>query len=584
MHVAHKQRRTVLTATHLHRYVFRALVLITVILPLSGKALTPEVRGVPEHLKNNIIAHIGELRPVELSNTIRLSRILNTAVNNAVQPFGYYQADTSFNVSGENLLIDVEPGPPTLISEVDIVIEGEATTDDRFHLAIRNSGVEAGAQLNHPAYEDLREELQALARELGYFEARYTQAVLRVNPDERSAQPHLHLDSGPRYRFGQLELSGTDVNAHLLLAKARFAEGEFFSQSKLSSFEQYLMDTGYFHSVQLSKNLSPGKLVDVAIELTDVNVDRIEVGVGASTDTSFRFRFNHLNPRINGAGHSIESSTQISKVEQSIDARYRIPLIDSFKNFYQFSAGARSEDVQDTQTTSISLGARKLGQLGEDWNWSYGLSAEYERFQIGEEPEATTQYLLPGISFDYTSLESGNDPRSGHHYSADIAWSTPGLGAKTQFTRLRGSGKWLLPLGSGRTTVLTRLDVGVVVTDELESVPASLRFSTGGDSSIRGFDYESLSTRDSQGNLAGSKYLAVGSVELSYLFRPSWRCAVFVDSGSAFTTGADDVYQSAGLGVRWLSPVGQIRVDLAAPIGSSEHSGVRLHISMGPPL
>ncbi|MBK6583350.1 MAG: BamA/TamA family outer membrane protein [Gammaproteobacteria bacterium] len=96
--------------------------------------------------------------------------------------------------------------------------------------------------------------------------------------------------------------------------------------------------------------------------------------------------------------------------------------------------------------------------------------------------------------------------------------------------------------------------------------------------------YRSLGPRDDNGKLIGGRYLSVGSVEISRRVLPTWRIAAFVDGGSAFNEKHDKFYQSAGLGVRWLSPVGQVRVDVAMPIQDRENSGFKLHISMGPPL
>ena len=95
---------------------------------------------------------------------------------------------------------------------------------------------------------------------------------------------------------------------------------------------------------------------------------------------------------------------------------------------------------------------------------------------------------------------------------------------------------------------------------------------------------QTLAPRDANGKLLGGRYLAVGSLEISRRVLPNWRVAAFVDGGGAFTEHNDDLYQSAGLGLRWLSPIGQIRFDVAVPVHDRENSGFKLHISMGPPL
>ena len=158
------------------------------------------------------------------------------------------------------------------------------------------------------------------------------------------------------------------------------------------------------------------------------------------------------------------------------------------------------------------------------------------------------------------------------------------MGSPADFLRWRGGLGFLHPLGEDRFRLLARLELGAIWTDAFNEIPATLRFYAGGDRSIRGYDYQTLSPRDANGKLLGGRYLAVGSVELSREIRPNWRVAVFVDGGGAFTERNDDLYQSAGIGLRWLSPIGQLRFDLAMPVGDRENSGLKLHISMGPPL
>jgi translocation and assembly module TamA len=131
--------------------------------------------------------------------------------------------------------------------------------------------------------------------------------------------------------------------------------------------------------------------------------------------------------------------------------------------------------------------------------------------------------------------------------------------------------------------VIGRLDVGSILTSMFSKVPYNLRFFAGGDQSIRGYDYKSLSAQE-DGYLIGGQQLAVGSLEYSYRFKPKWRGAVFVDAGNAFDQHFNDpIKVGAGVGVRWASPIGPIRLDVAA--GISEASvPIRLHFFIGPPL
>ena len=131
--------------------------------------------------------------------------------------------------------------------------------------------------------------------------------------------------------------------------------------------------------------------------------------------------------------------------------------------------------------------------------------------------------------------------------------------------------------------ILVRGDLGITETSEFDRLPTSLRYFAGGDNSIRGFGYEDLGPRDEDGDVIGGKYLAVASVEYEHRIKEKWSVAGFVDAGNAFNSFSGDIEYGSGFGVRWLSPVGLIRVDLAMGLSEPDHP-VRLHIVIGPDL
>lgn len=133
-----------------------------------------------------------------------------------------------------------------------------------------------------------------------------------------------------------------------------------------------------------------------------------------------------------------------------------------------------------------------------------------------------------------------------------------------------------------RVRLLTRLEGGATVVDDLAELPVSLRFFAGGDQSVRGYAYKSLGPLDN-GELVGGRYLVAGSVEGEYRFLPKWAVAVFADAGNAFDHGDYALKQSVGIGMRWISPVGPVRVDIAHPINEPARN-YRLHLTIGPDL
>ena len=112
-------------------------------------------------------------------------------------------------------------------------------------------------------------------------------------------------------------------------------------------------------------------------------------------------------------------------------------------------------------------------------------------------------------------------------------------------------------------------------------VPVSFRFFTGGDNSVRGYAYQSLGPTNAQGEVVGGKHLLVGSIELEGAIGQNWGAAVFYDAGNAFDDfDSLNLAQSAGVGVRYYTPVGPIRLDIARQLGVSDPS-YRFHFTIG---
>jgi translocation and assembly module TamA len=100
---------------------------------------------------------------------------------------------------------------------------------------------------------------------------------------------------------------------------------------------------------------------------------------------------------------------------------------------------------------------------------------------------------------------------------------------------------------------------------------------------VRGFGYEQLSPRDEDDNRVGGRYLAVGRVELDRRLRGQWYGALFVDTGNAMMSFSESLETSAGVGMRWGTPIGMIRLDFARPVDHPD-LGWRIHLSVGPDL
>jgi translocation and assembly module TamA len=204
------------------------------------------------------------------------------------------------------------------------------------------------------------------------------------------------------------------------------------------------------------------------------------------------------------------------------------------------------------------------------------LSAHQERLSIAGAGEATNRALFAGYRRTFRTTEDIVSPRRGFIGTLEAGVGLPGVSSR-EFVRLHGHVNWLIPAGA-RNDILLRGEAGWVLAGSREGIPSSFLFRTGGDQTVRGYSYQSLGVPLGQA-IVGGRYLALASAEYTRWITETLGAAVFVDAGDAFDTTRDfDLAAGYGLGVRWRSPVGPFRVDLA--YGQRVHN-VRLHFSVG---
>jgi translocation and assembly module TamA len=171
-------------------------------------------------------------------------------------------------------------------------------------------------------------------------------------------------------------------------------------------------------------------------------------------------------------------------------------------------------------------------------------------------------------------------PTRGWRLFGQFSGAHENLLSDISFAQIYGSAKLVHQFGPGR--LLIRGEGATTLADEVLELPFSVRFFTGGDLSVRGYQFGELGATNKEGEVVGGKHLLVGSIEYDFRVRGNWIAAAFFDTGNSFGDfGNMKLKQSAGLGIRWLSPIGPIRFDAARGLNDG---GFRFHITMGPDL
>ncbi|WP_036826012.1 autotransporter assembly complex protein TamA, partial [Photobacterium sanctipauli] len=437
--------------------------------------------------------------------------------------------------------------------------------------------------LNHGNYDSLKSSLSSLALRKGYFDAELKVSKLEVAPSRNEAFITIEFAAGQRYNFGHTSFKGSQIELDRLQSLVPYEEGDPYLASTLGEFNQRLSSVGWFSSIFVGGDVQnlEGDSVPINVVVEPQVRNQVETGIGYSTDVGLNLKLNWRKPWLNSAGHSLNVKTEISAIQPKIEATYKIPLDDVLNDYYQVVGGIRYVDNHDTVSTEYNLGLERHWRLESGWKRIASLRLLYEDYKQGKQESGVLAMVLPGISYDKTRVRGGAMPTWGDKQLIAMEFSDPALGSDTRLARFRGRSAWIRSYQENHRG-LFRVDGGAIIADKLEDIPPSMRFFVGGDNSIRGYSYESIAPRDSDGALRGGQYMLTSSLEYQYRVYGDWWGAVFYDYGSAWIN--DPTWLSgAGVGVRWASPVGPIRLDFAWGL-DKERDKFQIHFILGPEI
>ena len=508
-------------------------------------------------------------------------------IRESLEALGYYspviKTSLQFEESCWRADVDVDPGEPVVVRDVRIDVEEPLATTEAMEIAVATAKALADRQLNHEDYESAKRALIEVADTLGFFDSRLIEARVDVNATERWADIEITLSSGPRYQFGSISFGEEPVlRTKLLEAMVPFEEGDPFDNNLLTRFRRNLAGTSYFSRslVVVEHNKADGLKVPIRVELAPPQRRwTYLIGAGYATDTKVRLRADAVNPLRNRRGHRVEGKLHASQVLSSIDLSYHVPHHNPLDDWFIFDVGAAHEETSTSNSDIFRLGARHTYNRGPFIQTDF-VNYQLEDWKIGSQEDDRTDLVLLGSHFLRIWSKTTLIPRHGYRVGITLRGAHEELLSDTSFFQVRARGRYIHGL-TAKSRAIWRTEIGFTIKDDFDELPPSVRFFAGGDNSIRGYGFRKVGPEE-DGEVVGGSHLLTGSFEVDYLVRERWAVATFVDTGSAYDD-EPDWFTGVGVGVRWHSPFGAIRVDLAKPLDDDTRSW-RVHISLGPDL
>lgn len=558
----------------------------------------------PNPLRDLLLRHLDlvrfrdqpEISPVEVA---RLLAATPAQARSLIEPEGYFNAVVEVRRDDADggpplLRVRVEPGPPARIERAQLEIQGpyadamaagDPALQRRWQRLQSRWRLQPGAAFSQPAWDAAKNALITSLRSRGYASAVFAGTGAEVDAARNRVRVFVVVDSGPAYRIGEVRIEGLErTPPEAALNLLPFETGQPYTEKMLLDYQEALQKSGLYEGVAVEMDLDPQQAdrATVVARLREQSMQNATVSVGFSSNTGPRVGFEHTHRRAFGRDLVASSKLRLGRDEREL----------SF----------------DLLTYPQPGGYRNLLGLRADYLNAAGAITQTQRVRVGRSRDTEKLDRLYYLEYNRTTLDTANQSRTDRAVLANSEWvrrevnnlvfPTRGLILSAQggagiaqdadrergpFARLYLAGVWYQPLFAGWLGQV-RAEVAQVIRKDTLGIPDSLLFRAGGDDSVRGYGYRTLGpVRD--GAVVGGPVMATGSIEVMRRFSqtsPQWRNwygAVFVDAGNAAERWEDyDPAIGYGVGVRWRSPIGPLRVDLAY---GQKVKAVRLHVSVG---
>ena len=601
-------------------------------LPFFGKAdadagvaaSTPAERAVyrldvnaPDPLRRLLLEHLDLARfqsapvtdaitPAELD---RLVALAPAQVGALLQTEGYFEpVVTAARETGADSLavvrVHVQPGPVTRIGRVTLEAVGDLERSSQAgqpealaQLAAlrRDWSLAPGQTFRQPLWTNAKNTTLASLRAEGYPSASWSGTSAEVDAEARTVRLYGVLDSGPRFLLGALRIEGLQRHDEAGIRHlAGFAPGTPYSEKLLLDFQDRLQKIGLFEgaSVEIDPDPERAAATPVIVRVRELPLQQATLGLGFSANTGARVTLEHTHRRVFGTRWIAKNKFELGPSLRSWGADFiSHPLEGRLRNLASF----KLERLRSTAELRNSVGAR-LGRTQDTQRIERLHFAELVHSELANaKVESRSDAVSANTQWVRRDVDSVLLPTRGSTVSAQAALgysrgrqttlATLATPAATETARgpfVRAHLRWTgyRPFGEAWYTT-TRLEAGQVFTRNAIGVPDTLLFRAGGDDSVRGYEYRSLGPQRA-GALASGRLLATGSFEIARPIsarRPEFWVAGFVDAGNAADTwGELKPALGYGAGLRWRSPVGPLRLDLAY---GQEMQRFRLHLSVG---
>lgn len=544
------------------------------------------IEGVKGKVKKNVEARLLVLSKEYTGNPT--SALYNEFIQKApeqilkaMQPYGYYKPDIKANLQHKNdweAVFKITPNEQMRVTKLSVVVDGPGKDEPFFQKIVVHFPLKEGAPLYIKKYNLGKQQLMETASHEGYLKAQMTASQVLINLDNYTSEIYIHFNTGKRFYFGPVSFNKTPYNQEYLRRYIPFEQGEPYTPDALTNFQDALSGTNQFKQISVlpEYNDVQTQSVPILVQLSPQPSQSYTFGAGYGTDTGVRgsVGWNLLN--ITPTGHKFQALVQASQFQDSVQGQYIIPGLHPTTEEYAITGSLYNLNYPGSKSNAAQLSAAYRTHEGI-WQTAYSMNALYEHYTIEEDPSQDAFVLYPSANWKMLKTDNPIFGKNGYSFSFTTQGSAESLGSSVNFAQAEVLGKWAKTINPLHARLYARGDLGMTAVDNIDNLPPSLQFYTGGAQSVRGYSYQSLGP---------GKALIVGSGEWQQEVIKKGYLTFFYDAGNAFNDTPVQLMRSFGTGIMWVTPIGPLHLSVAKALDQNPNDQGPWHIvfSMGPDL
>jgi translocation and assembly module TamA len=526
---------------------------------------------------------------------LRLAAAAPAQARELLQVEGYFNAEVDVQRDPgppATVRMRVRPGPRVRVMEVTLVVRGALreradANDGDAREQIRDLHawwpMPPGGPFRNADWSAAKAGAAARLRSAGYASASVGDSGAEVDADTQEAKLSLTLDSGPLFIAGPMRIEGlVHHDEKVVRDLAGFGPGAPLTEATLLDYQDRLRKSGLFDTTNVTFDSDPAHAdaSPVTVQVHEVPLQSLTLGVGVSAKTGERATIEHTHRRILGYRATLHNKFELGRLRSAYEGELSS---HPGEGFYRNLLGGQLErlitDLDEVRSQRVRVG-RTQDSTRIDRLYFIGFDRSVQTTDVNRRDARAWSVQYHGI---WRDLDSVLLPTRGVSISGQggVGWAFSNVADAGAFTLAYARFTGYLPLGKSWYTT-GRVELGQIFKRDSVVIPDALTFRAGGDESVRGYDYRTLAPIDpATGTIIGGNVLGTASFEIarpipSY---PSVWGAVFIDAGRAAESWTDfKVARGYGVGARWRSPVGPLRIDLAY---GEEVRRWRMHLSVG---